>query len=218
MTMTGSIQIILRSCDFDAICKAIDDDFHPAGYESSDDGYSHEAPNNNGKENVTTRNFEEKSGDTFLDVTESNWDDEQGQVDGTKEAYSTSDSEGEHKQDRLFCLVLSSNLWFMIGAIFYVWLAFLTLQYLERIQGIPDWVLQADDDYSWADYPIEDDYIFETRKGTWVSQSQIVYAIAATSFVIVGFIDLFAYPKHCGSNLHSCRNLRITQCLLSRNR
>lgn len=96
----------LSELHFDAICKAIDDDFHPPGYESSDDGYSHEAPNNYGKENVTTRNFEEKSGDTFLDVTESNWDDEQDQVGGTKEAYSTSDSEGEHKQDRLFCLVI----------------------------------------------------------------------------------------------------------------
>lgn len=102
------------------------------------------------------------------------------------------------KGSKLFCLTLSSNTWFLIGSIFYVWLAAIDLQWEKAIVDIPEWVLVADDDYSWEGYEYGgDDYVFQAGN-SWVSQAQIVYAIAALSFVITGFIDLFAYPGLLG--------------------
>lgn len=107
--------------------------------------------------------------------------------------------EGElgNKGKKLFCLTLSSNIWFLIGSVFYVWLAVIDLQWEKAVVDVPDWVKNADDDYSWADYPIEDDYVFQAGS-SWVSEAQIVYAIAALSFVFTGFIDLFAAPGILG--------------------
>lgn len=45
---------------------------------------------------------------------------------------------------------------------------------------------------------IEDDYVFQAKNGADVSQAQIIYAIAAFSFVATGFIDLFASPGWLG--------------------
>lgn len=214
--------------DFATICKAIDDDFNPPGYESSDYDHCCEAStaneesvlqdhhepvmeyepppvqtltdivtttdNDNDASTDSERRLNFVSGETLLTV--SSCGDEEDDNDLHKESYIMKESKvtRNHYHKRLFCLTLSSNVWFLIGSIFYMWLAVLDFRYMKNIQGIPDWVLVADDDYSWADYWFEDDYVFETPKGAWVSQSQIVYAVAATSFVFVGLIDFCARP------------------------
>lgn len=96
-------------------------------------------------------------------------------------------------------MTFSSNTWFLIGSIFYIWLAAIDLQWEKQVVDleIPDWVLVADDDYTWSDYEVTDDYVFQAGD-SWVSQAQIVYAIAAFSFVITGCIDLFAVPGILG--------------------
>jgi hypothetical protein len=65
---------------------------------------------------------------------------------------------------------------------------------------IPDWVLvaAADDDYSWEGYEYGGtDFVFQAGNSC-VSPAQIVQAIAALSFVITGFIDLFAFQVSWG--------------------
>jgi len=95
-------------------------------------------------------------------ITVSTWDDDQmGKEMERREAYKEEEVNEEqriNKGKRLFCLTLISNIWFLIGTIFYVWLAVLDLQWEKQVVdlGIPDWVLVADDDHSWEEYPAED--------------------------------------------------------------
>jgi hypothetical protein len=131
------------------------------------------------EEHVLVKNSNYDADDTVKDSakmereTEACNEDEGGQFDSIK-------------RNKLFCLTMSSNVWFLIGSVFYVWLAAIDLQWEKAIVGIPGWVLVADDDYSWEGYDYGgDDYIFQAGN-SWVSQAQIVYTIAALSFVITG--------------------------------
>ena len=102
----------------------------------------------------------------------------------------------DRSEIRWYRMTLASNIWFMIASVFYLWLSIITLQYQKQLKGVPAWVLQADDDYSWHGY-IEDDYVFQAGSA-WVSRFTIVYSIAALGFVITGFLDFIKEPGFLG--------------------
>lgn len=91
-----------------------------------------------------------------------------------------------------FGYAFASNFFFVAAAALYLWLALLDYEYETNIQGIPDDVLNADDDYSWLPWwPYGDDYVFPVHNSeVWVTAYQIIYFMAAYCFVIVGVIDL----------------------------
>lgn len=104
-----------------------------------------------------------------------------------------SSASGDTNTSREFGYDLTSNFLFVVASGLYLWLAFLDVEYEERIQDIPDDVLQADDDYSWMPFwPYGDDYVFPVRPeaDVWVTSYQLIYFVAAYCFVMVGVIDL----------------------------
>eukprot|EP00978_Attheya_sp_CCMP212_P004390 scaffold9594_cov54-Attheya_sp.AAC.1 len=58
-------------------------------------------------------------------------------------------------------------------------------------EGIPPWVMEADDVYTWYYYApqVEDDFVFNVGT-TWVSRYQMVFFVAAFSFVITGALSM----------------------------
>lgn len=126
------------------------------------------------------------------------------------DASSTSENESnaeaiENQIDQGFWTMLSDNILFLIGSVFFMWLAVLDLQWAKTVQGwvdldiidgefdIRDNELQDLANYTWAD----DDYVFQTRFH-WVSMYQIVYFIAGAAFLIEGFLDFFVTPGFRG--------------------
>ena len=85
--------------------------------------------------------------------------------------------------------MLSSNLLFLNGAAFYMWLAVLDLEWARDVQEFHE--AETTDKIKWWFRPAyesydTDDYVFQTRMH-WVSKYQIAYFIAAASFMIEGF-------------------------------
>jgi len=68
------------------------------------------------------------------------------------------------------------------------------LSWAKETEGIPGFVLDADDDAVWLLFPdVGDDYVGEGRFHP-ISKEQIVFFFGALAFVIEGFWDFFSYP------------------------
>ena len=50
---------------------------------------------------------------------------------------------------RSFVLSIASAVVFVIASVLYVYLEFVDLEYYRKIEGFPDYVLEADDDEVW---------------------------------------------------------------------
>eukprot|EP00978_Attheya_sp_CCMP212_P004598 scaffold10034_cov53-Attheya_sp.AAC.1 len=99
--------------------------------------------------------------------------------------------EKERMNTRLWRLTISSNVFFLIGSVFYLWISVLDLRWELENEGIPPWVMEADDVYTWYYYApqVEDDFVFNVGT-TWVSKYQMLFFVAAFSFVITGALAM----------------------------
>ena len=115
-------------------------------------------------------------------------------VEGAGPATPEEKEEGEQEhlphRSRGFWLLLCSNVLFLNGAAFYMWVAALDLEWARDVQEFHD--AETMDKIKWWFRPAyesydPDDYVFQTARGHWVSKYQIAYFIAAASFMIEGF-------------------------------
>lgn len=97
----------------------------------------------------------------FVDAQPSNvsiWDDDDQGVAKSIEAFKKGtehDAESNATpiitRQKLFILTTMSNGWFTIGSVFYVWLAVIDLQWEKDVENVEDFVLEADDDWTWGE-------------------------------------------------------------------
>jgi hypothetical protein len=108
--------------------------------------------------------------------------------------------EKERINTRLWRLTISSNVFFLIGSVFYMWISVLDLWWELENEGIPPWIMEADDDYTWYYYApqVTDDFVFNVGTA-WVSKYQMLFFVAALSFVITGALGM----ARVGGCLHS---------------
>uniref|UniRef100_A0A7S2U801 Transmembrane protein n=1 Tax=Attheya septentrionalis TaxID=420275 RepID=A0A7S2U801_9STRA len=130
---------------------------------------------------------EENSVRSSLDI-----DSEPNKTDAWEESPPENKREEKEKMNtRLWRLTISSNVFFLIGSVFYFWISVLDLRWELVNEGIPPWVMEADDVYTWYYYApqVEDDFVFNVGT-TWVSKYQMLFFVAAFSFVITGALAM----------------------------
>lgn len=103
--------------------------------------------------------------------------------------------ESPFTSQRSFLFILSSNLFFFVASVLYLYVAINNFWYEQQVKDIPLHVLEVDDDELWDEWGFEDDYIFQTKAGIWVSEYTIVYVSAAVCFVFAGIIDLIHWKS-----------------------
>ena len=93
-----------------------------------------------------------------------------------------------------FVLLVSSNIFFLMGSVLYLWLTAIGLDWAVDTKDIPGHLLEADDDWTWYSLGLGDDYVFTTRNDVWVSKAMILYFCAALCFVMTGVLDFVRHP------------------------